>query len=181
MNHRRLSQTSTNNTVIVVLLLAAPLALTQNGPITQHGNQVQCGNVVASSGGTVNLTCQGLTDEQKKLLQTTLPGMLQKLLDANAQQLPAIREQLDELLATTQGGNLSERVLALANAMMIDVVERGYQPPGGHIDLPAGDKPFLHLPTPTDSKDYQDTWWRNMRSSFRFFFDKNMRRTRGGW
>jgi hypothetical protein len=71
---------------------------------------------------------------------------------------------------TSQGGNLSERALALANAMMIDVVERGYQPPGGHIDLPAGDKPFLHLPMPTDSKDYRDTWWRNMRSSFRFHF-----------
>jgi hypothetical protein len=163
-----------NNVLILSLFLAVRPALSQTVPITQHGNQVQCGNVVALGGGKVNLTCQGLTSEQMKLLKTTIPGMLEKLLDADAQQFATIEAQLNELKATTQGGNLKERALDLANDMVMDMVRRGYQPPGGHIDLPNGEKPHLHLPTPADTKDYQDTWWRNMRHSFRFHFGQRL-------
>jgi hypothetical protein len=88
--------------------------------------------------------------------------------------IPALPLPSAPSAASSQGGNLSKRALDLANAMMIDVAERGWQPATGHIDLPPGDKPFLHSPMPTDPRDYQDTWWKNMRSSFRFHFGQRV-------
>jgi hypothetical protein len=155
---------------VAVFVFTAPLALSQNVPVTQSANQVQCGNVVALAGGKVNLTCQGLTKEQARILKMTIPGMLEKLLNADAEQFASIEAQINELRATTVGGNLAERARSLARAMMVNLAERGWQPPNGHIDLPPGDTPFLHFPTQTESADYRNTWFRNMTNYWRFRF-----------
>jgi hypothetical protein len=54
--------------------------------------------------------------------------------------------------------------------MMVNLAERGWQPPDKHIDLPPGMTPFLHFPSQTESADYRNTWFKNMRSYWRFRF-----------
>ena len=67
-------------------------------------------------------------------------------------------------------GNLAERARDLAHGMMVNMAERGWQPPDEHVDLPPGDTPFLHFPAQTESADYRNTWFNNMRFSWRSHF-----------
>jgi hypothetical protein len=82
--------------VLLVFSISA-YCLAQKNSVTQQANNVQCGNVNVKDNGTVNLSCSGLTKAQAKLLQTTIPGMLEKLLTADADQFAAVSGELAKL------------------------------------------------------------------------------------
>jgi hypothetical protein len=156
-----------SSVLMVVSFLVPNVALTQSS-IKQQGNKVACGNVVAQGNGVVTLTCnRGLSAKERQALENTIPDMLNQILNANAEQFAAYRAQMGELLAETHGGNLGERAVTLAQDMILDLVRRGWQPPGEQRLAMFGE-PFMHFPMYDDSPEYHDMWWKGMRLHFNF-------------
>ena len=59
--------------------MAIQEVIAENVPLTQQADHVNCANVMVLQSGVVNLSCTGLTKAQAKLLQTTIPGMIERI------------------------------------------------------------------------------------------------------
>jgi hypothetical protein len=129
--------------------MAIQEVIAQNAPLTQQDDHVNCANVMVLQGGVVNLSCTGLTKAQAKLLQTTISGMIERILHANDQHFAEINSKLDSISVTARAGNLRERTIALANAIMTDLYERGWKE--WEVTLPPGERVYEHMPGHRDS------------------------------
>jgi hypothetical protein len=163
----------TNRTLVGFLIaLSVDGVLAQTNTITQRANNVKCGNVVVLQGGTVKLSCSGLTKEQAALLQTTIPTMLETLLETNQQEFADIKAMVRELHQGNQTGNLKERAVALSAEIMKKMYQRGWME--GRVTLPPGVIVVHHEPGPSASSEEQLKYIEINRGYFRFRFAQQL-------
>jgi hypothetical protein len=147
-------------------------AIAQSKPMTEQGAQVNCSNVTVAKGGTVNLSCTGLTKAQAKMLQSTIPGLIERMQNANDEQFADVKKRIDAISIPGQFGNLKERTLALADAMMLDLYERGWME--GRVTLPPGKRVWEHEPGPGDKPEVIYSWFNRATGYFRFKFGQQV-------
>jgi hypothetical protein len=140
--------------------------IAQDTPINQKADHVNCSNAVALHGGTVNLSCTGLTKAEAQMLQSTIPSLIERNQHETQEQLAAIESLIKGLQSAGQYGNLKGRALELSERIV-----QTYYEDGGNVKPPAAnDIVIFHMPAPDAPPGAILEWMRHASRKFRAFY-----------